>query len=132
MELLVEKQTSTDVRNLAQAIEDYSNQQEQQRHSVSVAVVGDEDPLLAWYLRSFPHLSFVSGAMTTAAPVVVTSQEETPYLPEYRAARFRLQSSWQASGLPGHDMVNWFLFRESLQPPAYRDVVMWVAPEPEE
>ncbi|MGB9300937.1 MAG: flippase activity-associated protein Agl23 [Anaerolineae bacterium] len=132
LEILVEKPTSSDVRNLAQAIEDFSNQQERQRDSVSIAVTGEEDPLLAWYLRSFPHLSFVSAAMTSPTPVVVTPQEETPYLPDYRGARFRLQSSWKAMGLPGHDLVNWFLFRDSLQPPVHRDVVMWVAPDSEE
>jgi uncharacterized protein (TIGR03663 family) len=132
MELLLEKPTSSDVRNLAQAVEDYSNQQEHQRNSVRVAVVSEEDPLLAWYLRSFSNLSFVSEAAASAAPIVVTPQEETPYLPQYRGARFRLQSAWKATSLPGHDLVNWFLFRESLQPPVHRDVVMWIAPESEE
>jgi uncharacterized protein (TIGR03663 family) len=132
LEILIEKPTSSDVRNLAQAIEEFSNQQERQSHSVSIAVTGEEDPLLAWYLRSFPHLSFISGATTSAAPVVVMPQEETGYLPDYRGARFRLQSSWKAMGLPGHDLINWFLFRESLQPPVHRDVVMWVAPDSEE
>jgi uncharacterized protein (TIGR03663 family) len=132
LEILIEKPTSSDVRNLVQAIEDFSNQQEHQRYSVSVAVLGEEDPLLAWYLRPFPRLSFVSEAMASATPVVVAPQGETPYLPDYRGARFRLQSSWQAAGLTGHDLVNWFLFRESLQPPVHREVVMWLAPAPEE
>jgi uncharacterized protein (TIGR03663 family) len=132
LEIIVERPTSADVRDLVQAIEDFSNQQQHQRYSVSVVVTGEEDPLLAWYLRSFPHLSFVSGAVTSAVPVVVAPKEESPYLPNYRGARFRLQSSWKAAGLPGHDLVNWFLFRESLQPPVHREVVMWVAPGPEE
>jgi hypothetical protein len=132
LEILIEKPTSSDVRNLVQAIEDFSNQREQQRYSIGVAVTGEEDPLLAWYLRPFPHLSFVSGAMTSAVPVVVAPKEETPYLPDYRGERFRLQDSWKAAGLPAHDLVNWFLFRESFEPPMHREVVMWLAPGFEE
>jgi uncharacterized protein (TIGR03663 family) len=131
-ELLVERPTSTDVRNLAKAVEDLSNQREQQRHSVKITVIGEEDPLLAWYLRPFRELQFVSGAGPSPSPVVITPLGETQHLPEYRGARFRLQSSWQAASPSGHDLINWFLFRESLQSPVHRDVVMWVAPETEE
>jgi hypothetical protein len=131
-EIIVEKPTSPDVRHLAQAIEEFSNQQERQRHSVSITATGAEDPILAWYLRSFSHLEFVSGVLSDPTPVVITPLAETQYLEDYRGARFRLQSSWHIAGLPSHDLVNWFLFRESLQPLAHRDVVMWVAPEPEE
>jgi hypothetical protein len=95
-------------------------------------VTGDEDPLVGWYLREFSNLAFVSGAVLSPTPVVITGLEEDPHLPDYRGARFRVQTSWQPSGLPGHDLVNWFLFRESLSRPEYRDVVMWVAPESEQ
>ena len=132
LETLVENPTSSDVRNLVQAIEDFSNQQERARDSVGITVTGDEDPLVGWYLREFPNLAFVSGAVLSTTPVVITGSEEDPHLPDYRGARFRVQTSWQASGLPGHDLVNWFLFRESLSRPEYRDVVMWVAPESEQ
>jgi len=131
-EIIVEEPTSPDVRHLAQAIEDFSNQQERQRHGVSITVTGDEDPILSWYLRSFAHLRFVSGALSDPTPVVITPLAETEYLEDYRGARFRIRSSRQVADLPAHDLVNWFLFRESLQPLAHRDVVMWVAPEPQE
>lgn len=131
-EIIAEKPTSPDVRYLAQAVEDFSNQQERQRHSVSITATGEEDALLTWYLRSFSHLTFVSGVVSDPTPVVITPLAESQYLEDYRGARFRLQSSWQVADLPAHDLVNWFLFRESLQPLAHRDVVMWVAPEPEE
>jgi uncharacterized protein (TIGR03663 family) len=131
-EIIVEKPTSPDVRHLAQAIEEFSNQQERQRHSVSITATGEEDPILAWYLRSFGQLRFVSGVLSDPTPVVITPLAESRYLKDYRGARFRLRSSWQVGDLPAHDLVNWFLFRESLQPLAHRDVVMWVAPEPEE
>ena len=131
-EIIVEKPTSADVRHLARAVEDFSNQQERQRHSVSITATGEEDPILAWYLRSFAHLRFASGALSDPTPVVITPLTESQYLEDYRGARFRLRSSWQVGDLPAHDLVNWFLFRESLQPLAHRDVVMWVAPESQE
>lgn len=131
-ELLVEEPTSPDVRNLVQAIEDFSNQREHQRHSVDITVAGGEDPLLAWYLREFRDLSFASGSPWPPARVIITPFEERPSLPDYRGARFRLQSAWRAGDLPAHDLANWYLSRESLSPPTHREVVMWVAPELEQ
>ncbi|MGB3906780.1 MAG: flippase activity-associated protein Agl23 [Anaerolineae bacterium] len=132
LELLVERPTSPDVRNLARAIEDFSNQQERDRHSVDITVQGQEDPLLAWYLRDFTDLAFLSGSPSSLTPVVIVPIGEPLALPEYRGARFRIQSSWQPEDMPGHDLASWFLFREALAPPTHRDVVMWVALEPEE
>jgi uncharacterized protein (TIGR03663 family) len=131
-ELLVENPTSPDVRNLAKAIEEFSNQQEGQRDSIDVSIVGDESPVLAWYLKGFPDLSFVAQSNSAAASVVVTPLAQPPYLPDHRGARFRIQSSWTGEDQTVHALVNWFLFRESIQPPVHRDVVMWVAPEAEE
>jgi uncharacterized protein (TIGR03663 family) len=131
-EIIGEKPTSPDVLHLARAIEGFSNQQQRQRDSVSITVTGDEDPILSWYLRSFAHLEFASGAPSDPTPVVITPLAESQYLKDYRGARFRLQSSWQIAALPAHDLINWFLFRDSLQPLAHRDVLMWVAPEFEE
>ena len=99
---------------------------------LSRARKGEEDPLLAWYLRPFRDLQFVSGAVSSPSPVVITPLGETQHLSEYRGARYRLQSSWQAASPSAHDLTNWFLFRESLQPPVHRDVLMWVAPETRE
>jgi uncharacterized protein (TIGR03663 family) len=131
-ELLVENPPSPDVRNLAKAIEEFSNQQEGQRYSIDVTIVGDESPLLAWYLRDFPDLTFVSQSDPTATSVVVAPLTEPPSLPDHRGARFRIQSSWTGKDQTVHALVNWFLFRESIQVPEHRDVVMWVAPEAEE
>lgn len=131
-ELLVENPTSPDVRNLAKAIEEFSNQQEGQRDSIDVTIVGDESPLLAWYLKDFHDLTFVSGSNTPATSVIVTPLVDPPYLPDHRGARFRIQSSWSGKDQTVHGLVNWFLFRESIQAPVHRDVVMWVAPEAEE
>ena len=131
VELLVNEPTSPDVRNLVSAIEDFSNQRERDRHSVDITVTGGEDTLLAWYLRDFRHLSFVSGSPLSLTPVVITPSREAQSLPNYRGARFRVQSSWTGGDLPAHDLANWFLFRESLYPSTYRDVVMWVGPETE-
>ncbi len=128
-ELLAERPTSADVRNLEKAIEGLSNQRQHQRQTVSITVAGEEDPLLAWYLRSFRNLQFVPGAISSPTPVVITPVAEAPSLPDYRGARFRLQSSWQPVSPSGHDLVNWFLFRESLQSPVHRDVMMWISPE---
>ncbi len=128
-EILVERPTSADVRNLEKAVEDLSNQREHQSQTVRITVASEEDPLLAWYLRSFRNLQFVPGAISSPTSVVITPLVEAQSLPEYRGARFRLQSSWQPASLSGHDLVNWFLFRESLQSPVHRDVMMWIAPE---
>jgi uncharacterized protein (TIGR03663 family) len=131
-EIAVQNPTSPDVRNLAQAVEEFSNQQQRQRYSVEITVVEDESPVLAWYLRDFANLAFVSELTSPATPVVITSLTDPPYLPDYRGARFRIQSSWAGQDQPGHELVDWFLFRESIQAPVHRDVVMWVAPEAEE
>ncbi len=128
LELLVEKPTSPDVRNLVRAIEDTSNQRETERHSIEVAVTGHENPLLAWYLRDFDNLAFVSGSPTSLTPVVITPLDEPLSLPDYRGARFRLQSSWRAEGLADHARIGWYLYRESLMPPLHHDIVMWVPP----
>ncbi|TKJ30522.1 MAG: hypothetical protein CEE40_04805 [Chloroflexi bacterium B3_Chlor] len=132
LELFVERPTSPDVRNLVRAIEDFSNQQERDRHSVNITVQGQEDPLLAWYLRDFTDLAFAPGSPSSLTPVVITPIGEPLALPGYRGARFRIQSSWQPEDMPGHDLASWFLFREALAPPTHREVVMWVAVEPEE
>ncbi len=131
-EILVQNPTSSDVRNLAKSIEEFSNQQERQRYSVEITVVEDESPLLAWYLKDFANLAFISGSTSPATPVVIAPLANPPYVPGYRGARFRIQSSWAGQDQPGHELVDWFLFRESIQAPVHRDVVMWVAPEAEE
>ncbi len=131
-EILLQNSTSPDVRNLAKAIEEFSNQQQRLRYSVEITVFEDESPVLAWYLRDFPNLAFVSGSISPATPVVITPLADPPYLSGYRGARFRIQSSWAGQDQPGHELVDWFLFRESIQAPVHRDVVMWVAPEAEE
>lgn len=131
VELLLDEPTSPDVRNLVSAIEDFSNQRERDRHSVDITVTGGEDPLLAWYLRDFSDLSFVSRFPLSPTDVVITPSREAQFLPIYRGARFRLQSSWTGGDLPAHDLANWFLFGESLYPSTHRDVVLWVALETE-
>ncbi len=132
LELLVERPTSSDVRNLVTAIEDYSNQQERDRHSVDVTVQEEQDSILAWYLRDFTDLGFASGSASSPTPVVITPLEEPLDVAGYRGARFRIQSTWQAEDLPGHELARWYLFRETLYRPTYRDVTMWVAVGPEE
>jgi uncharacterized protein (TIGR03663 family) len=131
-EILVQNSTSPDVRNLAKSIEEFSNQEERQRYSVEITVVEDESPLLAWYLKDFANLAFVPGSTSPATPVVIAPLANPPHVPGYRGARFRIQSSWARQDQPGHELVDWFLFRESIQAPVHRDVVMWVAPEADE
>jgi uncharacterized protein (TIGR03663 family) len=131
-EILSQKTTSTDVRNLVKALEDFSNQQEGQRQTIDIAVTGGEDPLLGWYLKDFRDLSFVSELSSSPATVVITPFPASENLPNYRGARYRLQSSWRGGSVASHDLVNWYLFRESLQPPTHTEVVMWVAPQREE
>jgi uncharacterized protein (TIGR03663 family) len=131
-EILSESTTATDMRNLTRALEDFSNQREEQRHSIAITVTGGENSLLAWYLKDFSNVSFVSELSSALAPVVITPFPASEQLPEYRGARFRMESSWRGSAMTGHDLVNWYLFRESVQPATYREVVLWVAPEPEE
>jgi len=129
LEIISQETTSTDVRDLASFLEDFSNQRERQRHAIDIAVAASDDPVLAWYLRDFPRLSFVSESSSSPAPVVITPSPPSEQLPGYRGARFRVQSSWMGAGMAAHDLVNWFLFRESIQSPDHRDVVVWVAPE---
>jgi uncharacterized protein (TIGR03663 family) len=131
-ELLVVRPTSSDVRNLVGTIEDFSNQQEGDRHSVDITVQGEQDSILAWYLRDFGDLVFTSGSASSPTPVVITPLAEPLSLTGYRGARFRVQSAWHTQDLPGHELVNWYLFRETLHRPTYRDVVMWAAVGPEE
>jgi len=131
VELLVNDPTSPDVRNLVRAIKDFSNQRERDRHTVDITVTGQEDPILAWYLRDFSDLSFVSGSPSSPTPVVITPPQESHFLPDYWGAKFRVQSSWTGGDLPAHDLANWILFRETLHPSTHRVVVMWVAPETE-
>jgi uncharacterized protein (TIGR03663 family) len=131
-EIVVQNPTSPDVRNLVRAIEEFSNQEERERHSVDITIVGEESPVLAWYLKDFADLAFVSRSTPSLTPVVIAPLADPPYLPEYRGARFRIQSSWSSQGQPGHGLVNWVLFRESIEAPVHQDVVMWVTPETEE
>jgi len=128
LEPLVERPTSPDIRNLVRMIEDTSNQRERERHTIDITVTGGEDPLLAWYLRSFPNLAVLSDSQSSLTPVVITPLGEPVSLPDYRGARFRLQSWWRAEGLAGHARLRWYLYREALSPPVHYEVVMWVAP----
>jgi len=128
LEPLVERPTAPDIRNLVRMIEDTSNQRERERHTIDITVTGGEDPLLAWYLRSFPNLSVLSDSQSSVTPVLITPLGEPASLPDYRGARFRLQSWWRAEGLAGHARLRWYLYREALSPPVHYDVVMWVAP----
>jgi uncharacterized protein (TIGR03663 family) len=132
LEFLVERPTSSDVRNLVGTIEDFSNQEEGDRHSVDITVQGEQDNIMAWYLRDFGDLVFTSGSASSPTPVVITPLAEPLSLPGYRGARFRMQSAWHPEDLPGHELVNWYLFRETLYRPTYRDVVIWAAVGPEE
>ncbi len=128
LELLVAKPTDPDARNVVRTVEDISNQRERERHSIDITVTGGENPLLAWYLRDFDDLTFSSDSPSPLTPVVITPLDEPLPLPDYRGARFRLQSSWRAEGLPLHSRLGWYLYRESLTPPMHYDMVVWVAP----
>ena len=128
LELLVENPTSKDVRNLVRTIEETSNQRERQRHSIDITATLEESPLLDWYLRDFPDLTFSPGSLPLLSPVVITPLDEPAALSAYRGARFRLQSSWRAESMPAHALLGWYLYREALSPPMHYDIMMWVAP----
>jgi uncharacterized protein (TIGR03663 family) len=124
-ESLLGQATSSDIRNLVEALESLSNQRERDRHSIEITLLGEE-PALLWYLRGFPNrdlVSTITGNITT--PVVISPQEELP-LPNYIGQRFRIWSFWPSQGLGGRALLEWYLYREGL-PPLTRDIIMWVS-----
>jgi len=124
-EPLLGQATSSDIRNLAEALESLSNQRERDRHSIGITLL-EENPALLWYLRGLPNtdlISTITGHITT--PVVITPQEELP-LPNYMGQRFRLWSFWPSQGLGGRALLEWYLYREGLTP-LTRDIIMWVS-----
>lgn len=124
-EPLLGEATSSDIRNLVEALESLSNQRERDRHSIGITLQG-ENPALLWYLRAFPNrdlVSTITGNITT--PVVISPEEELP-LPNYIGQRFRIWSFWPSQGLGGRALLEWYLYREGL-PPLTRDIIMWVS-----
>lgn len=87
--------------------------------------------VMGWYLRDYPLAGEepVARAGAPAATVLIRHSEEPADWPaQYVGQAFRLRETWDwaASGLPWHDRLRWYLFREPVGTEGAETVHCWV------
>jgi hypothetical protein len=86
------------------------------------------EPQLRWTLRMYPNVRLVSGVSAAAAPVVIAPPGEQPRLSSrYSGTEIAILQRWEPSALTDfYSRLRWVLYRESTQPPASRNIVLWM------
>ncbi len=128
-EPLASPASSPQVRTLVSTLERVSSARETDQHIIAVTVEESTGPVVAWYLRDFAHVQYVSGSSQPfVTPVFITpaSETEPPASGGYAGQAFDLETAWQSESLWGAEWLRWLLFREFPQPLSSDKVVLWV------
>jgi hypothetical protein len=95
----------------------------------SITVQGDPNGALAWALRDYANVSYVSKAdPTVASEIVITPADGVdPALGStYVGQDFVIVTHWSPQGLSGSDFFRWVLYRTAPNPGAQDKVILWV------
>lgn len=98
-------------------------------HTISIAVVNLDAPVLRWYLRQYDQVRYVRDFASVEDAEVILARPDTghPVSGAYAGEEFSLVSYWRLGLLEGKQAVNWYLYR--LIPthiPGSDQVVMWL------
>ena len=152
-EPMVVSPTSPNIFDLVETLEMVSLQREGEPHAIAVTVhqpprlrggrTGDSivpparggigGSALAWYLRDFANVEFVSqlGPSITTPAVIAPAEEKAPSLGgQYVGQDFVLRSHWRPQGLFGPDRVRWLLYRQTSMPVQADKVILWIKQAP--
>jgi hypothetical protein len=129
----VQDPTLGNVRILRNALQLISREKTGTSNDIEVAVQAPAGDRLAWYLRDFPHATFVDAvAPNTAAPAVITPLTTvSPTLGvAYTGAGFTLSEAWSPGTDPLHYYwLEWLVTRGGGTRVPADEVVLWkVAP----
>jgi hypothetical protein len=95
----------------------------------SITVQGDQNGALAWALRDYAQVNFVTLAdPTVASDIVITPADGIdPALGSvYVGQDFIIVANWTPAGLSPADFVRWLLYRSAPTPTATENVILWV------
>lgn len=99
-------------------------------NTLSITVLGDNDTTLAWTLRNFEYVEFVSsvGIETNTQAVIVPRDEQGIILgADYVGQDFVLGQAWQLSSLAWTDFISWLSLRETRFEPTNAEwMMLWV------
>jgi hypothetical protein len=132
-ELLVNPQpTSLSLRKMVETLKVTSEQQTGHAYTLPLVVVTQsqaEKDVLAWTLRDFTTVQFVSALNETSLPyAVIAPFGTTPALASsYAGQKFALYTTWSWGQRSGADLLRWMLYRWSPDAPLVDEqVVLWV------
>ncbi|MCK4298847.1 MAG: hypothetical protein KAX80_04910, partial [Planctomycetes bacterium] len=139
-EIMLASPTSRELFDLVETVEMVSSREGDPR-TIAVTVHQGAGPALAWYLRDFEDVEFVTELSPSIdTPVVIApAEEQEPTLgAQYSGQDFALASSWKPqgpsttlrTGLSGSDLMRWLFYRRASTPVQTDDLVLWVKQEP--
>lgn len=115
---------------LVSTAEDISLIASTDRHDAQIIVQGSPDGVLAWVLRDFHHVQFVSSIpASTQSVMVITSAEGThPELgSNYVGQSFIITRGWSVAGLDLQRFLIWLIYRTDAAGPTVQErVILWV------
>lgn len=115
------------VRDAVELLTRYGAQVHGGLYSAPVLVVGDDLDWLAWYLRDFPKVDFVSLFDSAEGyPLVLTPAVLQPPLGgRFVGQDIAVVSRWAPAGLRGADLAHWLLTRMTQVAPARESIILW-------
>lgn len=132
------KLTSSSVRLMVNTLNTISAKQAGQPYTLPLVVVApspDANSVLAWALRDFANVQYVSGvddATSRSLPYVVITPFTTPptLSSHYTGQDLALFNTWASRGTARGEALRWLLYRWSpAAPPVEERVVIWVRQE---
>lgn len=98
-------------------------------HTISIAVVNLDEPLLRWYLRRYNRVRYVRDFASAEDAAVILARPDAgqPVSGAYAGQEFSLVSYWRPSLLEGKQAAQWYLYRTvPTHIPGSDQVVMWL------
>ena len=131
-EIMAVSPTSGDVFGLVETLQMVSSRESDSR-SIAMTVHQGAGPALAWYLRDFANVSFVtqlSSSIDTPVVIAPAGEQEPTLGAQYSGQDFALASSWNPQGLSGANLMRWLFYRRASTPVQTDNLILWVKQEP--
>lgn len=121
---------TTQYADLAQTLEFLALQQSGEPDKMPVTVQGEDDTALAWLLRDFDYINYVSQTnfeITSPVVIIPVDQADPQLGADYIGQDFVLSETWRVQDLSWTDMGAWLTVRQSrlAKQPDYH-VNLWV------
>ncbi|HIE38580.1 MAG TPA: hypothetical protein EYP77_05860 [Anaerolineae bacterium] len=126
-ELMVQGATAVEVRTLVEVVGQVGLLSTGVETGLSVTLLGEADPALAWALRRFDGRVLEGEALVPGEqPLLVIAPVRLPPPPGYFGERFPLRRAWTPRW-GGQETARWWLYRETATPPVVTEqIVLWV------